>query len=140
MSGPAPSPPAWPLRLRLSRAKGYRLQDQSPDGRPVRIVARPTKFGNPFTIASWRAAGYVGSDEVARAACAEAFREWLANGDDGRHRAVEPMQRRWILEELDALAGLHLACWCPLPEPGQPDHCHAAVLIALANRETHDED
>jgi hypothetical protein len=34
------------------------------------------------------------------------------------------------------LAGRDLACWCPLPErPGQPDHCHAAVLLAIANEE-----
>ena len=31
------------------------------------------------------------------------------------------------------LHGRNLACWCPLPEPGQPDHCHAAVLLELAN-------
>jgi hypothetical protein len=31
------------------------------------------------------------------------------------------------------LAGRDLMCWCPLPEPGQPDHCHAAVLLKLAN-------
>jgi len=31
------------------------------------------------------------------------------------------------------LAGHPLACWCPLPEPGTPDWCHAAVLIRRAN-------
>lgn len=31
------------------------------------------------------------------------------------------------------LAGRDLACWCPLPKPGEPDHCHGAVLLALAN-------
>jgi hypothetical protein len=31
------------------------------------------------------------------------------------------------------LHGRDLMCWCPLPAPGQPDHCHAAVLLRLAN-------
>lgn len=31
------------------------------------------------------------------------------------------------------LRGKNLACWCPLPEPGEPDHCHAAVLLEIAN-------
>lgn len=31
------------------------------------------------------------------------------------------------------LAGKSLACWCALPAPGQPDHCHAAVLLRIAN-------
>lgn len=32
------------------------------------------------------------------------------------------------------LRGKNLACWCPLPtEPYEPDQCHAAVLLELAN-------
>jgi len=31
------------------------------------------------------------------------------------------------------LAGRDLACWCSLPAPGEPDLCHAAVLLAVAN-------
>jgi hypothetical protein len=39
-------------------------------------------------------------------------------------------------EEIRAeLGGRDLACWCPLPAPGQPDHCHGAVLLAIANPE-----
>jgi hypothetical protein len=33
------------------------------------------------------------------------------------------------------LAGRDLACWCPLPAPGEPDLCHGATLLALANEE-----
>lgn len=33
------------------------------------------------------------------------------------------------------LAGKDLACWCPLPPPGEPDICHAAVLLAVARGE-----
>lgn len=31
------------------------------------------------------------------------------------------------------LAGRDLACWCPLPVPGEPDLCHASVLLEVAN-------
>lgn len=31
------------------------------------------------------------------------------------------------------LASLDLACWCPLPRPGQPDYCHAAILLWVAS-------
>lgn len=31
------------------------------------------------------------------------------------------------------LAGRDLACWCRLPARGEPDLCHAAVLLGAAN-------
>ncbi|WP_239162133.1 DUF4326 domain-containing protein [Acrocarpospora phusangensis] len=31
------------------------------------------------------------------------------------------------------LDGKDLACWCPLPEPGEIDWCHARVLLEIAN-------
>lgn len=31
------------------------------------------------------------------------------------------------------LGGRDLACWCPLPEPGETDYCHAAHLLTIAN-------
>jgi hypothetical protein len=37
-------------------------------------------------------------------------------------------RRAAVLEELPALRGKDLLCWCP---PGKP--CHAAVLLELAN-------
>lgn len=35
---------------------------------------------------------------------------------------------------VEGLRGKNLACWCPLPEDGEEDMCHAAVLIDVANR------
>ncbi len=43
-------------------------------------------------------------------------------------------RRRAVLEALPALRGKNLACWCPLPGHGEPDICHAALLLELANR------
>jgi hypothetical protein len=31
------------------------------------------------------------------------------------------------------LAGKNLACWCGLPAADEPDRCHAAVLLEIAN-------
>jgi len=39
------------------------------------------------------------------------------------------------LEIIEAeLGGRNLACYCDLPEPGQPDLCHAAIELEFANR------
>ena len=32
-----------------------------------------------------------------------------------------------------SLGGCDLACWCDLPAPAEPDICHCAVLLSLAN-------
>lgn len=47
--------------------------------------------------------------------------------------------RRWLRDQPDLLAaaraklaGHDLACWCPLPEDGTPDCCHAVVLLEAA--------
>lgn len=112
-----------PVRIQRLRTKGFRLQDQSPDGRPVMFVGRPTPFGNPFSIKAAIDAGYTRQCAVA------AFVDWLAgnpwacpSGDtyDG--------QRQVLLAMLPNLCGKHLACWCPLDCP-----CHADVLLELAN-------
>jgi hypothetical protein len=112
-----------PKRIRLSRAKGWR----KPEGAVV--VARPSKWGNPFTIAGAREAGYEGTDEELRAMCVSQYRAWLcdpevewAHGADKAH---------WIIEHVSELAGRDLACWCPLDRP-----CHADVLLELANGDT----
>jgi len=102
-----------PPRIQLSRAKGWR----KPAGAVV--VARPTKWGNPWTIASARRAGFAGTDAEVAALCAEMFRNGLA----GNLPAVAR-----ISADLEQLRGKPLACWCPL---GQP--CHADVLLELAN-------
>jgi hypothetical protein len=94
-----------PVRLQLSRRKGYRLQDHSQacNGLPAVNVARPSKWGNPYKIGTCLIPD-------ARAAV-DAFSANL------------PM----CLDVSD-LRGKNLACWCSL---GQP--CHADVLLRLAN-------
>lgn len=88
-----------PERIQLSRRKGWRLPPHSV------VVARPTKWGNPFRV---------GADGDAKM-CVALFRTYI--------RSAAP-----IAEQISELRGKNLACWC---KPGQP--CHADVLIEIAN-------
>ena len=100
---------ARPVRLQLSRKKGFSLQKLSREtnGLEAVNVARPGKWGNPFTVANTGRA-----PSVLRFAC-----------------EVAP------LLDVSPLRGKNLACFCPLPAPGEPDLCHAAILIELSNAE-----
>jgi Domain of unknown function (DUF4326) len=71
------------------------------------VVARPTRWGNPFTLADH------GRDEAVRR-----YRAALVGGELGF--SVEDVRRE--------LAGRDLACWCPLDQA-----CHGDVLLAIAN-------
>jgi hypothetical protein len=135
-----------PRRIRRERKRGWRL----PEG--AKIVDRTSRWGNPFKI------GELVSD-VTPYAPTHPYDGHLepgvynVTGVDGEPRTyrVWPVESRseavdlfrvWVryhndafpLERIQAdLGGRDLACWCPLPAAGQPDICHAAVLLALAN-------
>ncbi|MFF9549351.1 MULTISPECIES: DUF4326 domain-containing protein [Bacteria] len=126
-----------PVRMRLSRAPGADLQAASRrlNGLPAVVVSRPSIYGNPFSVASARDylanvkdAGLHTRDETAHVIAVRWFEEWMA----GR-LAGETPKRPPGPERIAVLRGKNLACWCALPAPGQPDHCHAAVLLRLAN-------
>lgn len=111
---------ARPNRVQLSRAKGAR----KPAGAVV--VARPTRWGNPFDFRKAADAGYGDG----RGAAVDAFRGWLNGEDWGSPNGVDMAKRREaILAGLADLRGKDLACWCPLNRP-----CHADVLIEMANK------
>lgn len=126
-----------PERLRLSRQRDWR----KPQGAVV--VSRPSRWGNPFTL-DWARLGYPDlTDGEARAFVVAAFRSWLTDNNYAAPLSGLAERRTWILEHLHELRGKSLACWCPLPGDGQEDHCHARVLIDLAQAEgtteaTHD--
>jgi hypothetical protein len=91
-------------------------------GRPAKDV--PHHYGNPFSSRPGTKAAIVVDDPVA------AFEAWLQGA---AYHALEPERRRWILEQLPALAGKVLGCWCVTPE--QPDApCHGRVLSTMARR------
>lgn len=106
-----------PRRIQLRRTKGWR----KPEG--AIVVARPTKWGNPFRVGASR------GDRLPPLTAAQAvrlFERWLTTPVA---HPVHGVNRAQILNNLHQLRGHDLACWCPLA--GQP--CHADVLLALAN-------
>jgi hypothetical protein len=104
-----------PVRIQLSRAKGFRLQAHSRaiNGLPAVKVDRTTNFGNPCTPPS--------PDSLGRAWAVMQYRQYCPPDS-----ALAEQARR-------LLRGKNLCCWCPLPAPGEPDNCHAIVLLEIAN-------
>jgi hypothetical protein len=118
-----------PVRLRLSRRKGFNLQDlsQAANGLPAVNVARPSKWGNPHPVfRCWYHGPMpdVGLPDFDAITTADADAE-------GRRIAVAlfRLEAERRPQAFDELRGKNLACWC---KPGEP--CHADVLIELANR------
>ena len=115
--GQARATPERPRRVQLRRAKGWRMPANTVK------VDRTTLFGNPFSV-----------NEYGHDRAVALHRAWLTRRSIGKDQSAELRQRRKaVLEALPALRGKKLACWCPLPETGEPDNCHAALLLELAN-------
>ena len=112
-------PPRWRYggrmqqRIKLSRQKGWRM----PPG--ARKVDRSTRWGNPFVV------GAPGIPDVSTAVAR--FREAMEQGGFANDSLRAQFARDHVRAEL---AGLDLACWCPLDGP-----CHADVLLDIANRD-----
>lgn len=127
-----------PQRIQLSRQRGYR----KPPG--AIVVSRPSKYGNPFVVGSVVTLSGTTADglifdgirirmtpAMATAAFRHEMTDRLTLADDDH-----PEDRAYVLgwrAALADLAGRDLACWCRLPAPGQPDYCHGAVWLELAN-------
>lgn len=117
-----------PVRLQLSRAKGFSIQALSlaTNGLPAVNVARPSKWGNPY-----RADIHTAERSVAM------FRRLfeiepgllrhglltIQRGNNGRGEGAVMDMR----SALSSLRGKNLACWC------KEGPCHADVLLQLAN-------
>lgn len=125
-----------PVRLRLSRRKGFDLQalSRATNGLEAVKVTRPSIFGNPFSVLPKHEPGkrfggvalmagqeaFGGTIAVPTVEDAvECFRELVAMQGD-RPTAIR--------ERLPQLRGKNLACFCALDAP-----CHADVLLELAN-------
>ena len=102
-----------PERIQLRRTKGWRMPPNTVK------VDRSTRWGNPFRV------GQDGN----RPKCVALFRKLLTDPSfdlSSDHRLFV-----FTAERLKAdLGGKNLACWCPLDD----EHCHAAVLLEIANR------
>lgn len=132
-----------PIRIQRRRTKGWRAEDHSTAEYGYRYVGRGTRWGNPWVVAQTRTGwavnwagegtptpetgGGVGvwpNELEARRYATEAYRVWI----------TQPEQAEQLRLFRALLHGRDLMCWCPLPTPGEPDHCHAAVILDLANR------
>ena len=98
-----------PIRIQLSRRKGFRL----PAGTVV--VSRPGRWGNPFKVGDVQDGILTMSPEHA----VRRFEEWLTSTPAGHQLAQDARSQ---------LRGRDLACWCRLGLP-----CHADTLLRTAN-------
>jgi hypothetical protein len=143
VTSPTEDRPNEAVRIQRRRTAGWR----APAG--AKYVGRGSKWGNPCTQvrypaldgSEWEQEGRLGKTSGQRHAFVHPDKTvtWHLVKDATREQAVA-MYRDWLDQRPDLaaaarteLAGLDLMCWCPLPEPGEPDHCHAAVLLELAN-------
>jgi hypothetical protein len=130
-----------PERIQLSRQKGWRKPENTV------VVARPSKWGNPFRVIFGSVVGLPWSDARkgfgARVIGIDSLGlEVLYSSHSSQHAAVEHavglfrsycgVTRRDDPERFEAwispLRGKNLACWCRSDQP-----CHADVLAELAN-------
>jgi len=99
-----------PVRLQLSRKKGFNLQaySRAVNGLPAVNCARPSRWGNPFTVKRY------GRDEAVAK-----FRDYIGHPNS-------PLEFEFA--DIAELRGKNLACYCP------PDAaCHVDVLLEYAN-------
>lgn len=121
-----------PVRLQLSRGKGFNLQalSMATNGLPAVNIARPTKWGNPFRIGA-KVSGKNGAHAMTRAEAIENYRLAMARMGTSGDREHRDSRAEHQLPDLATirreLRGKNLACWCG------PGPCHADILLALAN-------
>lgn len=125
---------ARPVRLQLSRRKGFDLQalSRETNGLPAVNCARPSKWGNPFPVDAYGQEGAV--DRFRRLLAGQMSTLEMSESSRCDRWSLVPgaslvMVRQDILRDLPELRGKNLACWCRL---GQP--CHCDVLLDTANR------
>lgn len=115
---------AAPVRLQLSRRKGFDLQalSRAANGLEAVNVARPGPWGNPFVVGVDGTASY----------CVDLYKAVLSGLIALTTKADVDAQKRCLdvaHKRLHELRGKNLACWCRAGKP-----CHADVLLELANR------
>jgi hypothetical protein len=110
-----------PERIRLRRTKGWRKPACAV------VVARPSRWGNPFRVGGAGSEWYVkGWGRTWRGFESELE---ARQGAVNLYRDAYSRRKTFDLPDPAELRGLDLACWCPLD--GGP--CHADLLLEWAN-------
>jgi len=97
---PAERKEAVPVRVQLSRKKGWKMPPNTVK------VTRPTAWGNPFLVSEHGQQGAV-----------DRFRDYIEG------MVCEPS----VVASLNELRGKNLACWC---RPGLPCHADVLLELA----------
>jgi hypothetical protein len=123
-----------PKRIQMSRQAPWRAAN--PD---AVVVARPSRWGNPFAVGTQVDITISGPDgaiatipitpDLAVACYRDLMQQRLTVFQVG-DAEDESYVAKWRAE-LEALRGRDLVCWCALDAP-----CHADVLLELANAAT----
>ncbi|MGW7603172.1 DUF4326 domain-containing protein [Streptomyces antimycoticus] len=136
---PVTSQPARVQRTR-PRVKG---QPGMPAG--AVYVGRGTRWGNPFKVVPLAGGRFQVIDTGDRSCSLREEPQITTEAYYGRvmatrlfelHTTPMGLYAYTAADLADArrlLGGRDLACWCPLPEPGETDFCHAAHLLTIAN-------
>ena len=116
-----------PKRIVFSRKKGARLPANAV------LVARPSRFGNPFPIGVMSRGFVIDQYETGlRVALRYLAGDPVPNPEHFAYLSVDMAEENgfiWRARHLAELRGKDLACNCKLSEP-----CHADVLLELANQ------
>lgn len=123
-----------PTRVQRTRKAGWQA------GAAV-IVDRSSRYGNPWRIiddtlvlAPDETTHRLLTPDKARQYASNQYRTWLrGEGPDSWQIGRKVFSRTRVLNDLWRLKDRDLACTCPLPRDGQPDHCHASVLREYAD-------
>ena len=126
-----------PKRVQRRRDAGWRVAS-------AQIVDRSSRYGNPWRIIDDHILLHpdsitqaFGSPAEARQAASSHYEAWLNGQGPDEHRAGRKIfSRSRVLADLWRLKDRDLACTCPLPTEGEPDHCHAQVLLRMAGTAT----
>jgi len=97
----------------------------SPNGLPIKVVSRPSKFSNPYHLDRYVIEGEKDKKKIRRRQREFAVRDFehAINIGAGWVPSIEEIQRE--------LRGYNLACWCSLDPNDGP--CHVDVLLRIAN-------
>lgn len=121
-----------PHRVQRQRKKGWKMP------RNTVYVGRPGKWGNPIEITY---ALYLAAVDIS-----QMQKEKVLVGNEGEKAwfpyatAISLQKYKKYLEEdllkredIKQLKGKNLACWCRICENKEYVHCHADILLSLAN-------